>query len=164
GRNRTAMFGFGTITGRCAPSTTKFIFGRPAWMRSLVKPPEDTALVIVDWSSQEYGIGAVLANDGAMIADYQAGAPYLGFARRIGMVPDDATKETHRKQRDIIKTVILGTQYGMGEQALAFRIGQPLAYARDLLRAHRTTYPKFWTWADAAVNTALFRGRLWTRF
>src|SRR5262249_44117944 len=82
----------------------------------------------------------------------------------IGMVPDDATKKTHRKERDIIKTVILGTQYGMGEEALAFRIGQPLAYARELLRSHRTIYPKFWTWADAAVNTALFRGRLWTRF
>jgi hypothetical protein len=164
GRNRYLMSPFGTITGRCAPSTNRFIFGRPAWMRSLIQPAEGRALAYVDWSSQEYGIGAVLSRDPAMTADYEAGDPYLGFARRIGMVPADATKRTHRAERDLIKAVILGTQYGMGERALAVRISRPLAYARELLQAHRATYRKFWEWSDAAVNLALFRGRLWTRF
>jgi hypothetical protein len=164
GRNRCLMSPFGTITGRCAPSTSRFIFARPAWMRSLIRPEEGRALAYIDWSSQEYGIGAVLSSDQAMMADYLAGDPYLGFARRIGMVPSDATKQTHRAERDIIKTVILGTQYGMGEQTLAMRINRPIVYARDLLRAHRATYRKFWEWSDAAVNLALFRGRLWTRF
>src|SRR5262249_32546892 len=39
-----------------------------------------------------------------------------------------------------------------------------VVYARDLLQAHRNSYRKFWQWSDAAVNVALFRGRLWTRF
>jgi hypothetical protein len=164
GRNRCLMSPFGTITGRCAPSTSRFIFARPAWMRSLIRPEEGRALAYIDWSSQEYGIGAVLSDDQAMMADYHAGDPYLGFAKRIGMVPPDATKQTHRAERDIVKSVILGTQYGMGEQTLAVRIGKPVAYARDLLRAHRITYRKFWEWSDAAVSLALFRGRLWTRF
>src|SRR5262249_40775432 len=164
GRNRCLMSPFGTITGRCAPSTSKFIFARPAWMRSLIRPEEGRALAYIDWSSQEYGIGAVLSGDQAMMADYQIGDPYLGFAKRIGMVPPSATKQTHRAERDIIKAVILGTQYGMGEQTLALRINRPVAYARDLLRAHRAVYRKFWGWSDAAVNLALFRGRLWTRF
>jgi hypothetical protein len=164
GRNRCLMSPFGTITGRCAPSTSRFIFARPAWMRSLIRPEEGQALAYVDWSSQEYGIGAVLSGDPAMEADYEAGDPYLGFGKRIGMVPPDATKQTHRIERDIIKTVILGTQYGMGEQTLAVRINKPVVYARELLRAHRATYRKFWEWSDAAVNLALFRGRLWTRF
>jgi DNA polymerase I len=164
GRNRCLMSPFGTITGRCAPSTSRFLFARPAWMRSLVRPGEGRALAYVDWSSQEYGVGAVLSGDPAMTADYQAGDPYLGFARRIGMVPPGATKQTHRAERDLIKAVILGTQYGMGEQALAARVGRPVAYARELLRAHRLTYRKFWAWSDGAVNLALFRGRLWTRF
>src|SRR5262249_1941083 len=63
-----------------------------------------------------------------------------------------------------IKAVILGTQYGMGEKTLAMRINRPAAYASELLRVHRATYRKFWEWSDAAVNLALFRGRLWTRF
>jgi hypothetical protein len=164
GRNRCLMSPFGTITGRCAPSTSRFIFSRPAWMRSLIKPEENRALAYIDWSSQEYGIGAVLSRDAAMIADYQAGDPYLGFAKRIGMVPQDATKQSHRPERDLVKSLVLATQYGMGEQALAVRIGKPVAYARDLLRAHRMTYRRFWEWSDGAVNLALFRGRLWTRY
>jgi hypothetical protein len=164
GRNRCPMSPFGTITGRCAPSTSQFIFARPAWMRSLIRPEPDRALAYLDWASQEYGVGAVLSGDPAMTADYVAGDPYLGFARRVGLVPAGATKQSHRAERDMVKAVILGTQYGMGEQALAVRIGRPVAYARDLLRAHRTTYRKFWDWADAAVGVALFRGRLWTRF
>ena len=164
GRNRCLMNPFGTITGRCTPSSTKFIFGRPAWMRSLIRPEEGRALAYIDWSSQEYGIGAVLSGDSAMLADYETGDPYLGFAKRTGMVPPHATKRTHRIERDIIKAVVLGTQYGMGEQMLAVRINKPVVYARELLRAHRTAYRKFWEWSDDAVNCALFRGRLWTRF
>jgi hypothetical protein len=103
GRNRCLMSPFGTITGRCAPSTSRFVFARPAWMRSLIRPEEGRALAYIDWSSQEYGVGAVLSGDGAMTADYEAGDPYLGFAKRVGMVPADATKKTHRAERDIIK-------------------------------------------------------------
>jgi DNA polymerase I-like protein with 3'-5' exonuclease and polymerase domains len=106
----------------------------------------------------------VLSGDPAMLADYEAGDPYLGFAKRIGMVPADATKITHRAERDIIKSVILGTQYGMGEKSLAVRINKPVVFARGLLAAHKATYRRFWEWSDAAVNVALFRGRLWTRF
>jgi hypothetical protein len=164
GRNRCLMSPFGTITGRCAPSTSKFIFARPAWMRTLVRPEEGRALAYIDWSSQEYGIGAALSGDLAMMADYQDGDPYLGFAKRARIVPPDATKKTHRAERDTIKAVILGTQYGMGEQTLAVRINKPVAYARELLQMHRATYRKFWKWSDGAVNTALFRGVLWTRF
>jgi DNA polymerase-1 len=164
GRNRCMMSPFGTITGRCTPSTTGFILARPAWMRSLIQPTEGRSLTCLDWSSQEYGVGAVLSGDRMMIADYEAGDPYLSFAKRIGIAPPGATKQTHRAERDIVKTVILGTQYGMGEQTLAVRIGKPVAYARELLRAHRSTYPKFWEWVEAAVNLALFRGRLWTRY
>ena len=43
GRNRCLMSPFGTITGRCTPSTSKFIFSRPAWMRSLIRPEEGRA-------------------------------------------------------------------------------------------------------------------------
>jgi hypothetical protein len=164
GRNRCMLSPFGSVTGRCTPSSAGYVFSRPAWMRSLVRPEEGRALAYLDWSAQEYGIGAVLSGDPDMTADYEAGDPYLSFARRIGMVPEGATKDTHAAERGTVKTVILGTQYGMGVRTLAARIGKPEVYARDLLQAHRTTYRKFWAWSDAAVRHALFRGRLWTRF
>jgi hypothetical protein len=164
GRNRTLFSPFGSMTGRCTPSNSRFVFGRPAWMRSLIRPEPGKALAYIDWSSQEYGIGAVLSGDQAMIADYERGDPYLGFAKRIRFVPADATKTTHKTERSVFKTVILGTQYCMGESTLAARINRPVAFARELLQLHRRTYPRYWQWSDAAVNIGLFGGRLWTRF
>src|SRR4029450_12426214 len=43
-------------------------------------------------------------------------------------------------------------------------IGQPLVFARDLLRAHRETYRTFWRWSDAAVDTAMSALSLHTVF
>jgi DNA polymerase I-like protein with 3'-5' exonuclease and polymerase domains len=106
----------------------------------------------------------MLSGDDEMAADYRAGDPYLAFAKKIGLVPQDATKATHRTEREIVKSLILGTQYGMGEKSLALKIGKSSTHARELLDAHRNTYRKFWAWSDAAVNYALFHGYLWTRF
>jgi len=45
GRNRTALFPFSTLTGRNAPSNTKFIFGPANWIRGLMRPPPGHVLV-----------------------------------------------------------------------------------------------------------------------
>jgi DNA polymerase I-like protein with 3'-5' exonuclease and polymerase domains len=58
----------------------------------------------------------------------------------------------------------LGVQYGMGEESLARRIGKPPAYARELLRLHRQTYPRFWAWSDGVESHAMLRGWLRTVF
>ena len=61
-------------------------------------------------------------------------------------------------QRELFKQCVLAVQYGMEAEALALRIGQPPVVARDLLRAHRETYPQFWRWSDAAVDQAMLHG------
>jgi hypothetical protein len=42
--------------------------------------------------------------------------------------------------------------------------GRPTIAARDLLLAHRETYRKFWAWSDAAVDSAMLGGSLYTAF
>src|SRR5262249_54532469 len=113
GRNRCLMSPFGTITGRCAPSTSGFIFTRPAWMRSLICPEEGRALAYIDWQAQEHGVGAVLSGDPVMIADYESGDPHLQFAKRIGLVPATGTKKTHRAERELVKSAFFGILFGM---------------------------------------------------
>ena len=49
-------------------------------------------------------------------------------------------------------------------QSLARSLDQPEAMARELLKLHRQTYPKFWAWSEAAVNHAMLRGWLHTVF
>ena len=79
-------------------------------------------------------------------------------------MPSDATKETHGAQRELCKQCVLGVAYGMEAKSLAQRIGQPEIVARDLLRMHRETYPKFWAWSDANVDRAMSLHPLMTVF
>jgi DNA polymerase I len=164
GRNRTILSAFRARTGRNQPSNSKFIFGPSVWLRSLIQPAPGYGVAYIDWQQQEFGIAAALAGDPAMLAAYQSGDPYLTFAKQAGAVPQHATKDTHKVERELFKTCALGVQYGMECNALALRIARPPIVARDLLRAHHETYRKFWRWADAAVDHAMLRGSLHTVF
>jgi hypothetical protein len=164
GRNRTILSAFRSRTGRNQPSNAKFIFGPSVWLRGLVKPPEGMAIVYIDWSQQEFGIAAALSGDVAMQAAYRTGDPYLAFAKQAGAVPADATKQSHGTVRDLYKITTLAVQYGMEYRSLALRLGQPPALAFDLIRAHRETYRRFWSWSNAAVDQAMLTGVLHTVF
>ncbi len=164
GRNRTMLSAFRAKTARNQPSTSKFIFGPSKWIRSLIKPGPGRALAYVDWSQQEYGIGAALSQDPAMMHDYESGDPYLAFGVQAGLIPHDGTKATHKTERELCKACILSIQYGQGDEGLAARIGKSVAHARELLRLHREAYPVFWAWSDVAIDHAMLRGFLYTRF
>jgi hypothetical protein len=165
GYNRCLLSPFQSRTGRNQPSTSKFIFGSSVWLRGLIRPRPGRALAYIDWSGQEYGIAAALSGDGAMMADYQTGDPYLTFAKHIGVVPPDATKKSHPDVREAFKVALgLGSMYGASAPTIATMIGQPTAYAEYLLCEHRQKYASFWAWCDAAVNTAMMHNRLWTVF
>jgi len=164
GRNRCLLSPFRASTGRNQPSNSKFIFGPSVWLRGLIRPKPGWGLAYVDWSQQEFGIAAALSKDSAMMEAYRSGDPYLAFAVQAGAVPHDATKHTHKDQREQFKQCVLAVQYGMGEASLAARINQPVARARQLLELHKRTYKQFWKWSDSAVDEAVLEGRLWTAF
>jgi DNA polymerase-1 len=159
GRNRAILSAFGSITGRNQPSNAKFIFGTSTWIRGFIKPPPGHGIAYIDWSSQEVGIAAALSGDKNMMADFAAGDPYIQFGIRAGLLPAGATKTTAEKShpgvRDMIKACVLGVQYGMGPETLAFRIGKSTITARGLIRAHQDQYQKFWGMAESAVACAM---------
>jgi DNA polymerase I len=159
-RNRCLLSPFRAVTGRNQPSNSKFIFGPSVWIRGLVKPPPGYAVAYIDWSQQEIGIAAALSGDPAKQAAYLSDDSYLTFGKQAGVIPPDATKETHPHERALFKSTLLGMIFGMGWQSLAVRVGQPDIVGRNLLRLHHETYPPFWAWSDAAVDTAMLQGRL----
>lgn len=164
GRNRCMLSMFASKTGRNQPSNSRFIFGPSVWLRGLIQPPPGHGLAYVDWSQQEFGIAAALSGDAAMMHAYASGDPYLSFAKQTGAVPSDATKVSHKKEREQFKACVLAVQYGMGAENLAYRIGQSVAHARALLGLHRRTYRRFWVWSEGVLHQALLGGRLWTAF
>jgi DNA polymerase I len=164
GRNRTILSAFRARTGRNQPSNSKFIFGPSTWLRGLVKPPAGFGVSYIDFASQEIGIAAALSGDERMLEAYKSGDTYMGFAKQTGLAPPEATKTTHSSIRDLCKALALGIIYGMGADALATRIGQSPAHARELLELHRRTYPVFWRWSQGAVDTAMLTGKITTVF
>ncbi len=164
GRNRCLLSALGSKTGRNQPSNTKFIFGPAVWLRGLIKPEPSFGMAYIDWSQQEFGIGAALSGDQNMIRAYECGDPYLEFAKLVGAVPEDATKESHGTERNLYKSCVLAVQYGMGPVSLARRIHIPEAYAKDLLDRHKRTFKTYWNWSDGVIDHAMLHGKLWTVF
>jgi len=164
GRNRTLLSPFQSKTGRNQPSTTKFIFGLPAWARSLIKPEPETALAYLDFSSQEIAIAACLSNDEALWEAYASGDPYIQFAIDAGLAPAGATKESHKAERDACKVIMLGVQYGMSAYGMGQKASLHILEAEELLQRHKDVYRTFWKWADQNVNAGLAGVELHTVF
>ena len=164
GRNRVLSSLYGTKTSRNAPSSNRFVFGLPGWMRLLIKPPVGRALAIIDWSQQEFGIAAVLSEDQAMQSAYLADDPYMAFAILSRLAPHGATKSTHPEVRKLAKACVLGVQYGLSAQGLAFNIQAPKVYGQQLLEAHQRAFPNFWAWADNVHNTGRYKGEIRSTF
>jgi DNA polymerase I-like protein with 3'-5' exonuclease and polymerase domains len=156
---------FASSSSRNQPSNKKFVFGPAVWIRNLIRPEPGRALAYIDFEQQEFGIAAALSGDDAMMRAYRSGDAYLAFAKQAGMVPPDATKQSHKAERELFKNCLgLGLQYGMGHVALGFKLGLSPAHGRELIQQHRSAYPQYWRWSEAAQDQAMYYGSLRTTF
>lgn len=164
GRNRVPLRPFASRTGRNQPGAKASVLGTAAWLRQLILPKPGTGLALIDWSQQEFGIGAALSGDTAMQRAYRSGDPYLALAIVAGAAPQDATSVTHADVRTRYKAAALGLQYGMGAVTLARLTDLSEAEARDLQRRHKAAFPSFWEWSDAVETHAYLAGNLTSAF
>jgi len=165
GRNRFMLSPFASKTGRNQPSSSRSIFGPATWVRSLIQAPPGQALLYCDWSGQELGLAAYFSGDEKMIADYESGDPYLNFGKRIGLVPQDATKVSHPVIRDQLKVALgLGVLYGAQANTVARSGNMTPSEAKRALQLHRATYPVFWDWRQAVIDHATTHCELRTEF
>jgi DNA polymerase family A len=163
-RARCMLSAFRSVTGRNQPSSSKFLFGPARWIRGLAREQEGRALAYCDWSVQEIAVAAGLSGDERMAADYASGDPYMAFAKAAGMVPADATAEGNEDVRQVCKAIVLGVNYGMGPETMAFKAAISKIEAREFMRLHKETYPSFWRFIDDTVTTALFTGKMQSVF
>lgn len=113
---------YGAATSRNQPGSTSFLFLKPAWMRALAQPPKGKAMGAFDYGSEEYLISALWAECQAMVESYGSGDVYLAFAKLAGIVPMTATKESHKKERDLCKAIVLAMSYLMTAKGLAEKL------------------------------------------
>jgi hypothetical protein len=165
GRNRPSLFPFGTTTGRNAH--TKSPYNAHAGMRSFMVFPSGTIGAYLDWRTQEVGVAAALSGDRALIDDYLSGDVYHALARLCGLTTDPDPirwKRENRAQRDRMKPLQLGINYGMGVPSLARGLDRHPLIASEIIERHKRRYPRFWKWRADVVQTAMLERKIESAF
>jgi DNA polymerase I-like protein with 3'-5' exonuclease and polymerase domains len=126
GMVRPYMNIYGAQSSRTQPSSTSMLFLKTGWVRSLCVAPKGYAVGAIDYSSQEFLLGGLEANDQKMIDAYASGDVYLAYGKEIGVIPKEGTKSSHGKQRDAQKPVILGWQYWSTGFGLSITLNEQL--------------------------------------
>ena len=125
GRNRPSLFPFGTATGRNAHCRS--LYNSHAGMRGFMLFPPDKIGVYLDWRTQEVGVAGALSGDQALIDSYNSGDVYHVLALDSGLTKDADRKRwkgDNPMQRQRMKALQLGVNYGMGVASLAKGLNQ----------------------------------------
>lgn len=164
GRNRSSVRPFGTVTGRNSPRAREFLLNRPHWVRNLIAPTEDRAIVYADIVAAEAGIAADASGDPEFIRIYNSGLDqYIEYAKSSGALPADAVRDKQNRPdieaiRGQYKVADLAIKYGIGPQALALNVGAPFWQAERMITSHKRTYATYWAWAEAQIEQAYRQG------
>ena len=155
-RNRPSLFPFGTATGRNAQA--KSLYNVHAGMRSFMKFPADKIGVYFDWRTQEIGVAAARSGDQALMQAYRTGDVYHALALMCGLTRDTDIKRWKNEQtgqRQQMKALQLGINYGMGVRSLARGLGRHPLIASEVLIRHQREYPTYWRWRAEMVERAM---------
>lgn len=158
GSNAAWFAPFGTKTGRNAPSTNRFVFNLPAYLRCLASPPPGEMLGYVDWEAQELGIAAKRSGDPALLRAYGSGDVYIANAIAFGWAEPGATKDSAASARSKSKVATLGLNYSMGARSLSVHMGDPLCEAKIIKEKHRVAYRRFYDWTNVHTRRLLEDG------
>ena len=161
GRNRPSLFPFGTATGRNAHCRS--LYNAHAGMRSFMMFPPDKIGVYLDWRTQEVAVAAALSGDQVLIEAYRGGDIYYTLALDDGLTKDTGLKHWKKHnpaQRQRMKALQLGINYGMGVPSLAKGLNQHPLIASSLIERHRRKYPRYWQWREDQVWHAMLNRRI----
>jgi hypothetical protein len=162
GRHYYSLLPFTTKTSR--NTTSHCLIQAPSCLRAFIQPKPGTCLIHADFSQQEYYVAAVLSGDAEMLRLYAEGDPYMAFAIMAGLAQPGATKKTHRREREISKTVSLAVMYGQQPLGVARKLGISHNRAQDLLREDKRRFPRVWAWSEEQVRLGFVHKRIVTRW
>ena len=149
---------FGAQTGRNAPKAKTFPLVMSSWLRAIVRPLEGEFIVGGDYSQQEVYVAALLSKDKNLLNAYLSGDVYLTFGKQARLAPQEATKVSHKHERILFKSTVLGLQFGMGKDKTHTKLrldsGQEISMEKtiELIEAHKSVYSQYWKWVYEVSN------------
>jgi hypothetical protein len=157
---------FGSQSSRSQPSSRGYLFLKPAWMRSLCRPPKGKAIASFDYGSEEFLISALISACQNMKDAYISGDVYLYFGKLIGLIPWEGTKATHKYERNLCKALVLGISYLMTAKGLAGHLtnnlGKPFTEqeAQELIDQFYEAYEELGDWQEEIIEQYENEGRI----
>jgi hypothetical protein len=164
-RNRPSLMPFNTATSRNAHS--KSLFNTHAGLRSFMVAPPGKILAYLDWRTQEVGVAAALSRDPALLNAYNGGDIYHALARVCGLTADSDPahwKKHNPVQRQRMKALQLGINYGMGIASLARGLERHPLIASGIITQHQRTYRRFHQWRGERVDAAMVERQIRSTF
>jgi hypothetical protein len=126
-----------------------------SWLRAFVQPPPGYSITAIDYSSEEFIIAACESGDKNMEKVYNSGDVYIGFAKQAKAVPETADKESHKKERELFKSTILGLQFLMGGNSLHLKMmadtknpNLPREKSDELIELHKSLFSRYWEYTE----------------
>lgn len=155
-RARTPFFPGSTVTGRCAPKASKFIFAAPKMFRWLIQSLEPGWVVIsLDYAAQESWVIGQLARAAKFLFAYSAGDVHLECARLCGMFRPDADSDALKRVRKQFKICNLAVVYQAGLSRIAGQLGLTEAEAGRWMAMHRQEFWEVHDYVSAVIDQAL---------
>jgi hypothetical protein len=155
-RARTPFFPGSTVTGRCAPKASKFIFAAPKMFRWLIQSREPGWVVVsLDYAAQESWVIGQLARSTKFLAAYSAGDVHLECARLCGMIRPGTDKATEKRTRKQFKTCNLAVVYQAGLSRIAGQLAVPEAEAGRFMAMHRQEFWDLHDYVAAVIDQAM---------
>lgn len=109
-------------------------------------------IIVADYSAQEPRISAYMSKDKKMIEILNSDKDiYIEVAKDFG---EEITKEDPR--RDVMKSLVLGTNYGMTPEGLAERADISLEEAEALINKYMKRFPEFGAWVHTQMRNKKF--------
>jgi len=137
-----------------------------------MKPPYGSALVYLDFKSEEPFVAARLGGDKKLMDAYNTGDVYLATAKLAGLADDNATKETHGEVRVVFKVLSLAVFYMMGKRSVAKKLkkfnysdSESAGLLRTFKELYQTTFDYMQRFKDdAAAYGSVHTSMGWSRF
>jgi DNA polymerase I len=155
-RNRPSLFPFATATGRNAHRRSPY--NAHAAMRSFMLFDPGTIGFYLDWRSQEIAVAAAPFDDEVLRAEYESGDIYHALALMWGVTTEQdpaAWKKLYPAERERMKPIQLGINYGMGVKSLSKGLDRHPLIAAEILWRYAKRHPKFWQGRLRVVEDAL---------
>jgi len=167
---KPTTFGYAAKTGRNGLAPKRgYLLNLPSWMRKSITPHTGEIMIGSDWSQQEIAIAAFLSGDKRLEAAYKSGDVYLALGKMSGAIPEDGTKKTHPRERDMFKTLQLALAYGKGLKSLSrdfynllksdgWSLIEASVQAKEVYHWHKQYFKVYWDWINNEVKQAKIKG------